>query len=71
MEEVITAVRTYLRHPELHRDQRKWIVKHVCGMVDGLAGRRMAEAIIDFVKPAQASFAHTGVKDEICLGQPI
>lgn len=55
MEDVMTAVRTYLKHPELHRDERKWIVNHVCGSVDGFAGKRIAEAISDFIMPAKTT----------------
>jgi hypothetical protein len=47
-QEMIEAVRTYLRFPDLHRNQRRWIVQHVCGFADGHNGRRLAEAILDF-----------------------
>ena len=47
-EELVTAVRTYLKHPELHREQRRWIVEYVCGYADGKCGERMADAILDF-----------------------
>ncbi|NLC57700.1 MAG: hypothetical protein GX774_12745 [Armatimonadetes bacterium] len=46
-EEMVEAVRTYLKHPELHREQRRWIVEHVCGFTDGRSGARMARAILD------------------------
>lgn len=49
MEEVVTAVKTYLECPELHRDERQWIVRYVCEKVDGLAGKRMADAIADIL----------------------
>lgn len=49
MDEVVIAVETYLKHPELHSEQRRWIVKYVCERVDGLAGKRMAEAIADIM----------------------
>jgi hypothetical protein len=45
MDELTTAVTVYLKTPELHREQRKWIVKHVCGQADGHSGKRMAEAV--------------------------
>jgi hypothetical protein len=49
-EELITAVRTYLRHPELHREKRRWIAEYVCGYTDGRSGERVANAIIDFTR---------------------
>lgn len=48
MEEMVGAVRAYLRQPEMHRDRRRWIAEHVCGFVDGKCGERMALAIRDF-----------------------
>lgn len=56
MEEVVTAVRTYLENPQLHREQRRWIVQYVCERVDGSAGKRMADAVADIVgaKPCQS-----------------
>ena len=48
-EETVEAVKTYLAHPELHREQRRWIAEYVCGYLDGRCGERMAEAILDFV----------------------
>ena len=48
-EETLEAVKTYLAHPELHREKRRWIAEYVCGYLDGRCGERMAEAIIDFV----------------------
>jgi hypothetical protein len=49
-EEIFEAVRTYLQHPDLHREQRKWIAEYVCGYVDGGCAQRMAQAILDFVQ---------------------
>jgi hypothetical protein len=49
-EELEHAVKTYLEHPELHREKRRWIAEHVCGFSDGKSGERMAEAILDFTK---------------------
>jgi len=46
--ELVQAVMTYLRHPERDRDERRWIVNHVCGHADGRCGERMARAVIDF-----------------------
>jgi hypothetical protein len=47
--EMVDAVRSYLRDPSLHRSERKWIVKHVCGVCDGASGARMADAITNFM----------------------
>lgn len=55
VEEMITATAKYLAAPELHREQRRWIVNHVCGAVDGQAGRRMAEAVLEMIKQPCAS----------------
>lgn len=49
-DEMVTATETYLRSPELHSQERKWIVEHVCGKVDGQAGRRMAEGVIALLR---------------------
>jgi hypothetical protein len=49
VDEMVHAVRTYLARPELHREQRRWIVEHVCQYADGRCGERMAEAVLDFV----------------------
>ena len=49
MNGVVEGVKTYLKHPELHREQRQWIVRYVCEKVDGSAGKRMAEAIADIM----------------------
>lgn len=48
-EELENAVRTYLEKPELHREERRWVVEHVCGYTDGDCGARMSEAITDFI----------------------
>jgi len=47
-EEMLEAVRTYLAHPELHREKRRWIAEYVCQYLDGRCGDRMAQAILDF-----------------------
>jgi hypothetical protein len=49
-EELVEAVKTYLVHPELHRERRRWIAEYVCGFLDGRCGERMAEAILDFAE---------------------
>ena len=48
-EEMFEAVKTYLAHPELHREKRRWVAEYVCGYLDGRCGERMAAAILDFV----------------------
>ncbi|MFN0086388.1 MAG: hypothetical protein ACKVX9_13455 [Blastocatellia bacterium] len=47
---MIAATDAYLRSPELHRSERRWIVDYVCGPADGQAGRRMAEAVLSVIE---------------------
>jgi hypothetical protein len=47
MPDVVNAVKTYLEHPDLHREQRQWIVNYVCEKIDGQAGKRMADAVAE------------------------
>ncbi len=49
-EEMVDAIKTYLAHPELHREKRRWIADHVCGHLDGRCGYRMANAVLDFLQ---------------------
>lgn len=53
--EAVMAVQTYLKQPQLHRDQRRWIAEHVCGLSDGRAGKRMAEAVLSIAAQASAN----------------
>jgi hypothetical protein len=46
MDDVVVGVETYLRRPELHREGRKAIVRHVCGESDGRAGERFGRAVL-------------------------
>ena len=46
--EMVEAVRSYLAHPEWHREKRRWIAELVCGRIDGESGARLATAILDF-----------------------
>jgi hypothetical protein len=46
---VVEGIKTYLKHPELHREGRRWIAEFVCGYFDGRCGERMADAIQHFV----------------------
>ncbi len=48
-DELVEAVKGYLKNPSLHREKRRWIAHHVCGHLDGKCGARMAEAIADFI----------------------
>lgn len=48
-DELENAVRTYLREPDLHQENRRWVVEYVCRFLDGRCGERMADAIKDFV----------------------
>lgn len=50
VDELVTATATYLKSPELHREERRWIVELVCGEVDGFAGKRMAEAVVQLIQ---------------------
>jgi hypothetical protein len=58
IEELVTATKTYLKSPDLHRDKRRWIVESVCDRVDGQSGKRFAEAIAQLMnlspQPCQA-----------------
>lgn len=48
--QLLHAVRTYLSHPELHREKRLWIAEYVCGYIDGRCGHRMARAIDELIR---------------------
>jgi CDP-glycerol glycerophosphotransferase (TagB/SpsB family) len=50
LDEMLEAVSTYLRHPELHCEKRQWIARYVAGYLDGLCGERMARAVLDFAR---------------------
>ena len=49
-DEMINAVKVYLKQPNLHREKRRWIAEYVCGHLDGKNSERMADAITDFVR---------------------
>jgi glycosyltransferase involved in cell wall biosynthesis len=53
--EMVHAVKTYLKNPALHKAQRRWIAEYVCGFLDGKSGARTAEAVGDFVKNLRGS----------------
>jgi hypothetical protein len=44
-DELITALRDYLAHPERDRDARRAVAETLCGTLDGQAHRRVAAAI--------------------------
>jgi CDP-glycerol glycerophosphotransferase (TagB/SpsB family) len=48
-QQLVDAIRTYLAHPELHRMERQKMAEYVCGYLDGRCGRRMIDAVIDFM----------------------
>jgi hypothetical protein len=48
LKEMVEAVKTYLKKPEMHREGRRWIAEFVCEHLDGLCGERMANAIDEF-----------------------
>ena len=49
-DELLVAVKSYLRDPSLHKTQRKWMAEYVCGWLDGRSAERMADAIADFTQ---------------------
>ncbi|MBK8465883.1 MAG: CDP-glycerol glycerophosphotransferase family protein [Chloracidobacterium sp.] len=53
--EMVDAVRGYLKQPELHREKRRWIAEYVCGYLDGKNSERMANAIVEFVASRERS----------------
>jgi hypothetical protein len=61
-DEMIAAVRRYLRNPELHRAERRWIAQHVCQHLDGRCGERLAASVLDFVKDHSHGASNGGVR---------
>jgi CDP-glycerol glycerophosphotransferase (TagB/SpsB family) len=53
-DEMVEAVRGYLKDPTLHREKRRWMAEYVCGHLDGRCGERLARAILDFVGKREA-----------------
>jgi CDP-glycerol glycerophosphotransferase (TagB/SpsB family) len=49
LDDMTAAVRSYLAHPELHRDQRLAMARRVCGYLDGRCGERMGDTISELV----------------------
>lgn len=57
-DEMEYAISSYLKSPDLHKNERKWIVETVCGYKDGNCGKRMADAILDFVNHSREVAGH-------------
>lgn len=57
-DDMVDAVRVYLRTPELHRTERRWMTEHVCGFVDGRNGERVGRAIADFATQRRKQQRH-------------
>jgi CDP-Glycerol:Poly(glycerophosphate) glycerophosphotransferase len=51
--QLMEAIKTYLLHPELHREKRQWIARYVCQYLDGRSGERMARALHEFVASSE------------------
>lgn len=49
-DELLTAINTYLAHPETHRAGRQRVVAEFCQFTDGRSGERIGRAIIEFVR---------------------
>ena len=47
-DELTHAVKSYMQNPNLHRPERKQIVRYVCEYIDGNCAERMAQAIVEF-----------------------
>ncbi len=39
------GIRAYLKDPQRHRAERRWVAETVCGFVDGRSGKRLGEAV--------------------------
>lgn len=51
-EELAEAVSTYLQDPAAHREGRQRIVREQCGALDGGAGRRIGEGLLEVLRGA-------------------
>lgn len=49
LQECITLIRNYINNPALDRENRKQLVEVVAGKVDGFAGKRLADSVINLV----------------------
>lgn len=46
-EDLMVALRTYLKTPALHADERAWVAEFVCGKLDGRSGARLAASVME------------------------
>ena len=53
-DELVTAIKTYLVRPDLHREKRRSIAEYVCGYLDGSCGERAARAVVTFLEEREA-----------------
>jgi len=67
-EEMVGAVKNYLKNPNLHHAKRRWITKYVCGHLDGKCGERMAHAIKDF---SEQIYAENKAQDKVELNYKV
>jgi len=51
-DQVAEGIATYLKNPQLHKEQREAMTQFVCEHTDGRNGERMAAAILAFPEPA-------------------
>lgn len=54
MDELTAAVKSYLADPGQDAAGRRWIVEYVAGRVDGAAGRRIADVLLEVVDRSPA-----------------
>lgn len=67
-DEMVGAVKNYLKNPSLHHAKRQWIINYVCGYLDGKCGERMANAIKDF---SALIYAESNAKEKVELNYKI
>lgn len=48
-DELEQAIKEYLKNPQLHRKERRWIAEHVCGYLDGKCSERIGKAVMEFI----------------------
>lgn len=68
LDEMVGAVKNYLKNPNLHQAERRWMTHYVCGCLDGKCGERMAQAIREFTEQI---YAEKGAQDKIELNYEI
>jgi len=67
-DEMVGAVKNYLKNPNLHQAKRRWITQYVCGHLDGKCGERMADAIKDF---SEQIYAENKAQDKVELNYEV